>query len=895
MNVTYKISLFLLIILSKFIDIQSNSPTPLSLCTKGRISQYINFEKGTCGLGQFTTDKNIIGLSSYLFPAAINQDLFKNAAQCGICYELVGPSGAIRVRVEDVCSKDNELGLCQGDMPHFNVAGNGSSYVMGKADNANITIRMISCDYTGNIRILTDEKANKNYLSFVVLEHNIGVSFIEMKEYNSNIWTNITRSMDNKWTYYNFQNGMTFPLSLKIYSINGDYVTITMDSPEGNKYYEANNNFVIQNNNNNFFNISTLTKLKANINSSKCCERDKSDFTPIYSNGHVNGGYNNYQQRVTVVYNSTDAYLGKYSIKAKFERLGNLIFESAFPIRADQYKGVLFSIKANQLCNDCIVFRAYDINNNNKIISFEEINVWKNYTFSFDELGIINNEFNGIVFSYYKNTDEYFEVNIDKIELISNPNAPDAGICTGLSDKNNNNIIPEQNRDNNENTNNNYGDENNGNYIKIKSIIINENSPNVLNIKTDEFANYDNKKITLRLLPKNNINLNSIDINNCSFSNPYIINSFTCTLPSYISDGIYTIRTQTTNGFNFTYEEDVEMKNGVFICGNVKTKMNQYSGVYYSPLIIIYSKQQTINKGDRVNFDVYPIPQEEYNLDNDEMILLNNNGNKALYLKYCHQKIKNKIIYSIQCTVSNNIMKENYTNFYSNQIVSLLDGQTMNLIGSSSNGGMLKSSFSQVVSSDLTQSQKQNFNIIFDVIYYNSNIRPGDKFPHKIYLYGVKKYPRKLDDQAIIYDSQITFPNCTAGEYSLEEYNAIGSVICRVPDYVPAGNYSKLESDGIDVNPQNSVILVFEKDFNRSEVIKNNNEITNSGSFSSSSSSSSSKKWIIWLIIGLLAVILIGIVIVICICKKADGIDDTTEKKGNDSTAAAQNNNSSTY
>ena len=885
MNVSYKISLFLLIILSKFIYIQSNNPTPLSLCTKGRISQYINFEKGTCGLGQFTSNKNIMGLSSYLFPAAINQDLFKNAAQCGICYELVGPSGAIRVRVEDFCSKDNELGLCRGDMPHFNIAGNGTSYIMGKADNANITFRMISCDYTGNIRILTDEKTNKNYLSFVVLEHNIGVSFIEMKEYNLNIWTNITRSTDNKWTYYNFQNGMAFPLSLKIYSINGDYVTITMDSPEGNKYYEANNNFIIQNNNNNFFNISTLTKIKANINSAKCCERDKSDFTPIYNNGYVNGGYNDYQQKVTVVYNSFDEYLGKYSLKAKFERLGNLIFESAFPIRADQYKGVFFSIKANQLCNGCIIFSAYDINNNNKIINFEEVNVWKNYTFSFDELGIINNEFNGVVFSYYKNTDEYFEVNIDKIELISNPNAPDAGICTDLSDKKQNNIIPEQNGDNNN------GDVDNGNYIKINKIIINENSPNVLNIQCDEFTNYDNKKITLRLLPKNNPYLNHIDINSCSFSNPYIINSFTCTLPSNISNGVYNIRTQTTNGFNFTYGEDVEMKNGVFICGNVRTKMNQYSNVYYSPLIIIYSKEQVINKGDIVKFDVYPIPQEEYNLDNDEIILLNNNGNKALYLKYCHQNIKNKIIYSIQCTVSNNIMKENYTNFYTNQIISLLDGQTMNLIGSSSNGGMLKSSFSQVVSSDLTQSQKQNFNIIFDVLYYNSKVRPGDKFPHKIYLYGVKKDSRKLDDQTTIYDSQITFPNCTAGEYSLEENNAIGSVICRVPDYVPAGTYSKLESDGIDVNPQNSINLVFEKDFNRSEVTKKNNEISYSGS-SSSKSSSSSKKWIIWLIIGLLAVILVGIVIVIFICKKGDGIDDTTEKKGNDSTVAAKSNNS---
>ena len=316
--------------------------------------------------------------------------------------------------------------------------------------------------------------------------------------------------------------------------------------------------------------------------------------------------------------------------------------------------------------------------------------------------------------------------------------------------------------------------------------------------------------------------------------------------------------------------------------------MSKYKSVYYSPIIIIYSKQQNINKGDKVKFDIYPIPQEEYNLDNDEIVLLNNNGDKSLHLKYCHQNIKNKTVYSVQCIVSNNIIKENYTNLYSDQIASLLDGQTLSLVGSNSNGGMLIKNHYKVMDTNLTQAQKRNFNVTFDLLYYNSNIKPGDEFPHKVYLYGNRKYPRKLDDKTI-YDSQIIFQNCTVGTYSSEDPSAIGSIICRFPDYVPAGTYTKLESDGIDINPQTSVNYIFEKDFNRSLYYKNN-EIP----YSQSSSKKKSKDWIVWLIFGILIVVLAVLVIIILICRRKDvDSEESSEKKGNDSSAQAKNNNTS--
>ena len=76
--------------------------------------------------------------------------------------------------------------------------------------------------------------------------------------------------------------------------------------------------------------------------------------------------------------------MGKYSINAIFQSNGNLNFESSFPIRADQYRGVSFSIKSKQTCSNCLYIRAHNINSNNQIINLNERNVWKNYTFVFD-------------------------------------------------------------------------------------------------------------------------------------------------------------------------------------------------------------------------------------------------------------------------------------------------------------------------------------------------------------------------------------------------------------------------------------------------------------------------------------------------------------------------------
>jgi hypothetical protein len=261
---------------------------------------------------------------------------------------------------------------------------------------------MVACDIEEKIKILTAENLNLNgyFYSFVVLNHKLAISHIEMMQDYSNIWINLTRQENNYWFYSNTQSPIKFPLQFRIYSINGDFVSVIVDKLEANQTYTSNGNFNVPENT--YFDPVTLKKINIDSNSiTKCCKNEDTSFNYIYNDGVVNSQYTNSNQNVAVIINARDSFRGTYSLNAKFGNNGKLFFISNTPINAELFKTITFTMKAAQTCNNCLYIRAYDLNNN-LILGFSEVNAWKDYTFSLSSFGLVNKQFNGIIFEYTK-------------------------------------------------------------------------------------------------------------------------------------------------------------------------------------------------------------------------------------------------------------------------------------------------------------------------------------------------------------------------------------------------------------------------------------------------------------------------------------------------------------
>ena len=777
--------LFILIIIYIIAMADQERLTPLSECTKGRISSYTGWEKGgQCGFGPH---KNATG-SSYLYPISPNFDLFNSYAQCGACYEIVGPFGAIRGRVEDYCSKNDELGLCGGDMYHFNVANNGSSYLIGDNEMSNVTFRMVSCGLTGNVRVLTDEDIDEYTFSFVVLDHNLPISYVSIIENGQTTWTKLVRNKNsNHWKYeINYQ--IYFPISIRIYSINKDYITVDIPSLKGGQVYEAKENFNIPDNA--YFDINTFDKEELPENTEKCCKMDMSDFNPIYKNGILNEGYNNLNQKVSVDFNSNDLYKDQPSMNVIFQNFGEIIFKPIFPIRADQFSGVSISIKTESNCTNCLNIRAYDLKNKNKVLQLDTDNEWKTYKFTFGTLGIENNEFNGIAIKYSKSTKQTYEINIGSIELLGVRNPPDAGVCVDVipqtieetvkTDMPTSNINSDSNSTKNEtdiptdastdidtyaNTDSYTEISNTNNTVLTKINIISiESMPNyplIININCEPFEAVNDEKMILLFISRDNSN--SFETESCILPISGPISSFSCKIPSNIPNGVYTIESPSDNKYNIYSSSIASVTDGNIIFNLIDNNNNNNNNendeetttedigqeknntrVEESPIIITNSIEQKINKGEPIIFQISPIDPTKYYLQNKEIIFSDDTKSKFLYLKYCQESRSYNMITSIRCTVSNNIMKGNYTTLEDGQNISILSGQKINLISDETTGGFFTETIYQSINTNLTEELKKSFSLTFNILYYSSSLKPGDLFPHRVYLYGIRRSSKTI-------------------------------------------------------------------------------------------------------------------------------------------------------
>ena len=961
--------IIIFIILSKILT-YNKTLSPLSQCFKGRVSSYTGWENGgSCG---FEPHVNATG-PYYIYPIAPNEGLFNSEGHCGVCYEMVGLTGVIRVRVEDYCPKKDKSGYCSGDMYHFNVPEIGLNYLIGTEDLSKISFRMVDCGFSGNIRILMDSESDKFAISFIVLDHNLAVSNVNIQENQMNNWEKLDRKKNNYWSY-DPGMGIEFPLKIRIYSIKGDYVTVNINELNVERIYEADGNF--KESNDTFFNITTLEEEEMPNNTRSCCERDFSDFTPIYNNGEVNENYFTNIQKVTFDDNTTTKYDNKNTMKVKFQSKGKIIFKSNYPIRADQFSGVSIAMKASKNCSNCIYFDAYDLKKNINL-NISSSNKWLKFRFDFETMGIENNQFNGIVLNYYQTNPQTFELYIGSIELIGKKIKPDAGVClyipfngnegsegeeggnipiyipegdnsdtpqdndstttkmeesTYIQVENNTDINTTINSDSDIISDNFTQSDNNTEIISeiiennltsltyVNILSIEQKNPFLIYIKCENFTKIEDENMILLFESMNNSN--SFKTENCNLDNDNeIISSFSCKLPEDRPNGEYKVKSPSENKYfiNFqnialvnnkeisfdiidTTNKEIETQIETTISNDNTNSPNEFNSSNYteitnstdesneqkeeitnivdSPILIKNTIIKTVKKGERITFLIEPIEFGKYHLDNNEIVFTDSTKTKFLFLKECEGSGGNNKIEIIRCSVSNNIMKGEYTTLIDGKNIAIQSDHNINLIIDENNGGIVNEPINQI-NTKIPSSQLKNFNLTFNILYFNTSLSSYSLFPHKVALFGIKNNRRNLEETN--YNSIINFTNCTTGTISKEESAAFGSIRCRFPDFVPAGIYSKLESDGFDVNPNSKINIVFNEDFKRNPSNDSDSDFNYQLLGDKSSSSSSSKTWIIWLVAGLLLLILIIIVIIACVCKsnKSSG-ESTDNSKYND-------------
>ena len=605
------------------------------------------------------------------------------------------------------------------------------------------------------------------------------------------------------------------------------------------------------------------------------------------------------------------------------------------PIRADQFLGVSLTIKANKICDDCLFISSYDKLIENKV-SFQQENSLKLKNYLFNSLNVNDNTFIGIVL-FTKDKD--IEIGISNMQLMENSNAPSAEICLGNSsswipvvpipgtdvEKKETTSIQSETVVNNNisettyllvNISTNNLETNGTEYTYINILNVNKITNKMISVECEPFNKIENENIKILFISNDGDTTKNFATENCFINNENSISSFICPIPdsSLINNGIYKLSSSEENLYKINSPGTISVNNGNIIYekniepieptnSNKPIIIESTVKISDEKIIITDSINKIINKGETITFKINPISKYIYNIYGlDQIIFLDTINRNALYLKNCKSisnDLNQTLVESISCTVSNNIIKGNYSTLASGQDISIAEGEKVNLICNNSYGGSFSANFTQTINANMSRKEKSNYSINFDIIYYDQNLKPRDLFPYPVYLYGNKKSSkfRSLAGETK-YDTHFLFPNCIMGSYMSISSQAMGGINCNLPDFVEAGEYTKIVSNGFDVNPNQKINISFPYDFNKSEnYIKGNSSFY----YGEQESSSSSKTWIIWLVLGILVAVLIVIVIIaFCMTRKKNKMNDNSEDvnnsnnridNSNDSNNGGENNN----
>ncbi len=397
--------LILYFILLKF----AFSTKPLSQCNNAVATFYEPYDSGaSCGFGV-----------PKIYGAALDDKIYKNGEKCGICYELVGPKGAVKIMVDNY---DPEDSMGKEDWPHFDCHKNTFEQIADASWGIlNITWRMVACGHEGNIFLNTFSGAHDYYYSFVVSNHEIGLKHVYYSN-NNNDWTLLSREGDyNRWTV---PGQITFPAYFQFESIDGEKVSTKIDELKAGYSHDTGVQFKVPDK---YFDPRSLDVVPKK--DEKCCKLFDA-YSQIYEDGRFYSEWGDVSG-ATVDYDVNCVENGKKCIKFEFSNWNVFKFMNRFKAETKRYKAIEFYIKGESVCKSClnIMLDGYNWHS----ISISDVDQWEKITLSFKDLGVSDNASFIESFMFQGSSQESRVIYFDKIELVKSDYI-DGGTCADPDD-----------------------------------------------------------------------------------------------------------------------------------------------------------------------------------------------------------------------------------------------------------------------------------------------------------------------------------------------------------------------------------------------------------------------------------------------------------------------------
>ncbi|KAK5576580.1 hypothetical protein RB653_007724 [Dictyostelium firmibasis] len=227
-----------LLCLTFFTSVSKSEDCPFSqsLVTGASATFYIEVNSGNCGY------ESLLGPlgPGNLFIAALGDNLYNSGKNCGQCFNISSPytNRSVVVMATDRCP---DSGYCQRSS-HFDLSTQAFD-VLGQQSTGvldGLTYFKVPCAVNGNVKIMMKDGSNDYWTAFLIYNNRVTIKDVSVKVSGKTTYQSLTQSSYNYWISPNMVPGS---FDVRIESVGGEFIYITIPKVESRKQYETSSQF----------------------------------------------------------------------------------------------------------------------------------------------------------------------------------------------------------------------------------------------------------------------------------------------------------------------------------------------------------------------------------------------------------------------------------------------------------------------------------------------------------------------------------------------------------------------------------------------------------------------------------------------------------------------------